>query len=130
MIILRVIETVMTRLREIIRTSSVVGPPIRTGDSVIVPAVRVSFGFGIGGSQGRGRKGAGSGAGGGAVIEPVGIVTVRKGRAKLLPLRNVHGVTVGVAGIAPALIGLAVRAAVGKRGKKDKMPKQVRYDGG
>ena len=118
MIILRVIETVMTRIREIVRTSSVMGPPIRSGDSVIIPAVRVSFGFGIGGSHGRGRKAAGSGAGGGAVVEPVGIVTVRRGRAKLLPLRSGHGVTVGAAGLAPALIGLAGRGVVGQRGKK------------
>lgn len=111
MSILRVVESVMSRIRTFVRTTSVVGPPVRAGGSVIVPAVRVSFGFGVGGVKGRRAEVGGAGAGCGAKIEPVGCVAVTKGKARLLPLRSGRAAAVGIAELGPPLVGFVLRAA-------------------
>ncbi len=85
--IVGVVETIMSSIREIVRSETVVGVPIRTADAVIVPISRVAFGIGACGC-GNGHTGnvGGVGTGGGGSVEPVAFVVVAKGKARLLPI--------------------------------------------
>lgn len=85
------IKTVMTELKAICRTETVVGQPVKAGETVIIPVSKVSVGFGSGGGDGKegesGNSGSGSGTGGGASIDPVAFIVVTpEGKAQLLPL--------------------------------------------
>lgn len=85
------IKTVMTELKAICRTETVVGQPVKAGETVIIPVSKVSVGFGAGGGDGKegssGNSGSGSGTGGGASIDPVAFIVVTpEGKAQLLPL--------------------------------------------
>jgi uncharacterized spore protein YtfJ len=84
------IKTVTTELKEMIKTDTVVGPPTKAGEVVVIPVTKVSVGFGAGGGEGKAEKGEGGkgeGTGGGASIEPVAFVVVSPdGKAQLLPL--------------------------------------------
>lgn len=75
----------LDRLRELVRTETVVGKPIEAGGVILIPISRVSIGFGAGET---GKAGAKSeGGGGGVRIEPLGFVVVADGRAQILPVK-------------------------------------------
>ena len=46
-----IIETTMARLKTIVDVNTIVGEPIPTGDGVVVPVSKVSFGFFSGGGE-------------------------------------------------------------------------------
>lgn len=89
-----VIKEVMTGLKDLVQSETVVGKPTQIGDAILVPVTRVSIGFGAGGSDvGKDSERKigvnANGTGGGASIEPIAFVLVSSdGKAQILP---VHG---------------------------------------
>ena len=79
-------ETLLTRLRDLVKTETVVGEPIHAGGVVLIPISRISLGFGAGGSE-QGGKGNQGGAAG-IKVEPLGFVVVSEGKAQILPLKG------------------------------------------
>ena len=86
-----VLQTTMSKLREMVDANTVIGQPIVTqGGVTLVPVSRLSFGFATGGSD-FGKtpnvgKNFGGGAGAGVNVVPVAFLIVRDGNVKLLPV--------------------------------------------
>ena len=80
-----VVRTMLHELREIVKTETVVGEPVVTGDVTIIPVSKISFGFGAGGSQSE-KDDGGSGTGGGGSVQPVAFIVIQKGKTQLLAL--------------------------------------------
>ena len=81
-----ILKSLISELRDLAKTETVVGTPITMGEYVIVPISRVSLGVGAGGGVGesdgkekRGGSGEGGGGGGGIRMSPVALVAVRGG---------------------------------------------------
>lgn len=105
-----IIRGVVSELREIAKTESIVGEPITVGNKTLVPIIRISVGFGAGGGEGadeKNRGGFGGGGGGGAKVEPAAFIVIDEDGISLLPAKP---------GTIDALID-AVPAAIGKLGK-------------
>lgn len=121
--IVGVVEAIMSGIREIVRSETVVGAPIRTPDAVIVPVSRVAFGLGAcGGSRKRASGTGGMGTGGGGSVEPVAFVVVSKGKARLLPIGSrdatlTHAAEHG-ASIAVSVIRFLLKRRFGRSRKK------------
>ncbi len=85
-----ILKNVLSELREMVQTETVVGKPIHAGDSVVVPVSKVSVGFGGGGGtraeKNKDDRNNGTALGGGATIEPVAFIVIIKGKAQLLSL--------------------------------------------
>ena len=81
-------NTTMTKIREMVDSSAIVGEPITTPDGVtLIPVSRISFGFGSGGGtygQANGRFGGGGGAG--AKIDPVAFLVIKDGQTRMMPV--------------------------------------------
>ena len=81
-------ETTMTKIREMVDSNSVIGEPITTPDGVtLIPVSRVSLGFGSGGgtySQTSERFGGGGGAG--VKIDPVAFLVIKDGQTRMMPV--------------------------------------------
>ena len=82
-------ETTMTRLRDIVDVDTVVGTPVTTPDGVtIIPISKVSYAFASGGSDFRVKDHSGMGFGGGngagVKIEPVGFLIVKDGSVRMM----------------------------------------------
>ena len=82
-------ETTMTRLKEIVDVDTVVGTPVTTPDGVtIIPVSKVSYAFASGGSDFRVKDhssmGFGGGNGAGVKIEPVGFLIVKDGNVRMM----------------------------------------------
>ena len=86
-----VLQTTMSKIREMVDANTVVGQPIVTQDGVtLIPVSRLSFGFATGGSD-FGKtpnvsKNFGGGAGAGVNVIPVAFLMVKDGSVRLLPV--------------------------------------------
>ncbi|MBE6908364.1 MAG: sporulation protein YtfJ [Ruminococcaceae bacterium] len=81
-------ETTMTKIREMVDSNSIIGEPITTPDGVtVIPISRVSFGFGTGGSDyGKTVDKFGGGGGAGVKIDPVSFLIIKDGVTRVVPV--------------------------------------------
>ena len=86
-----VLQTTMTKIREMVDANTVIGQPIVTQEGItLIPVSRLSFGFATGGSD-FGKtpnvpKNFGGGAGAGVKIDPVAFLILKDGVARMLPV--------------------------------------------
>lgn len=74
-------------LENFLNTKSVVGQPVKVGDSTMIPLADVSFGMGAGAFAADSRDNGGGGIG--AKMSPAAILMVNKdGTTKLIPMNN------------------------------------------
>ena len=85
MAIEKLAETLLEKLRWISQADTVVGKPIQSEGTTIIPVSRVSLGFGIGGHNGNGEL---TGSGGGAQVDPVAFLVIRGDDVKVLPVNK------------------------------------------
>ena len=74
MVIETLVKTVLTELREMTKTETVVGKAMKVGDITVIPISKISVGFGVGGGRGSEKKTDGEATGGvvlGKVIDRV-----------------------------------------------------------
>lgn len=78
-------ETTMTKIREMVDSNSVIGEPITTPDGVtLIPVSRVSLGFGSGGgTYGQTSERFGGGGGAGVKIDPVAFLVIKDGQTRM-----------------------------------------------
>jgi len=88
MIIEELVKTVLTELRALSKTETVVGEPIQVGGTTIVPVSKISIGFAVGGGAKNSKDGKGEGTGGGASIEPVAFFVVRGEKVDLITVKK------------------------------------------
>lgn len=83
MAIEKLAETLLEKLRFITQAETVIGKPIESGDTIIVPVSRVSVGFGFGGHS---SKGDTSASGGGASVDPVAFLVIKGDDVRIMPI--------------------------------------------
>lgn len=82
-------ETSMSKIREMVDSNTIIGEPIVTPDGVtLIPVSRLSFGFGCGGGDyGKDSQGKFGGAStAGVRVEPVAFLVVKDGVTRVLPV--------------------------------------------
>ena len=80
-------ETTMTKIRDMVDINTVVGAPITTPDGItVIPVSRISYAFATGGSDIRVKEkpAFGGGNGAGVKIEPIGFLVVKDGSVRML----------------------------------------------
>jgi sporulation protein YtfJ len=88
MVIEALVKTVLSELKRIIQTETVVGEPIQAGGVTLIPVSKVSVGFGVGGAKTGEKSREGEGTGGGVLIEPVAFIAIRENKAELLSMKK------------------------------------------
>ena len=115
-------ETTMTKIREMVDSSAIVGEPITTPDGVtLIPVSRLSYGFGCGGGDyGKNQTGTGAGCGAGVRVEPMAFLVVKDGVTRMLPVGTPAITTVDrVIEMVPELFDRVENLVEKKRGKAD-----------
>ena len=85
-------ETTMSKIREMIDVNTIVGTPVKTDDGItLIPVSKVSFGFASGGSDFQSKNqqpgnpsNFGGGSGAGVSISPVAFLVVKDGSVKMI----------------------------------------------
>ena len=87
------LDSTISKIREMVDVNSVIGNPITTPDGVtIIPVSKVSVGFGGGGSDyvsrhvNKSENPFGGGAGGGVKVTPICFLIVKDGNVRMLPV--------------------------------------------
>ncbi len=81
-----ILKGVVSELKDIARSETIIGEPVSIGKTTVVPVVKISVGFGAGGGQGEEnqKSGFGGGGGGGARIEPAGFIIIEETKVRFL----------------------------------------------
>jgi len=83
------LETIVSHLEKMVSTKTIVGDPIASGNTTIIPILTASFGFGSGGGEGNDPShgaGKGSGGGAGAKLAPTALIIVQGDDVKVYSL--------------------------------------------
>ena len=92
-----VLQTTMSKVKEMVDANTVVGQPITTQDGVtLIPVSRMSFGFATGGSDfGKAQPWCfGGGSGAGVSVIPMAFLIVKDGNVRMLPVAPPPGDTI------------------------------------
>jgi uncharacterized spore protein YtfJ len=76
-------SVLLEKLKGIAQTDTVVGQPIHTEGTTLIPVSRVSIGFGLGGASNKAEM---TGAGGGLSVEPIAFLVVQGDNVKIVSL--------------------------------------------
>ena len=123
-------ETTMTKIREMVDSNTIVGKPITTEDgTTILPVSKVSFGFASAGTDFDGKNAAnkdlfGGGSGAGVNIQPVAFLVIKDGCVRTIQLTDGSNSVDRALAMLPELVE-KVSALVSKKGEKpaDEEPK-------
>lgn len=113
------LKTSMGEIERLLNTKTVVGEPITSGDTTIIPLVSVGFGFGAGGgsgtlTSGEAGEGSGLGTGGGGGVKPVAVIIIDKNGARL---ESIKGGATAVMDKVVEVVGKAAAAKSKSSGK-------------
>lgn len=100
------LETMVSRLEKLISTKTVVGEPIISGNTTIIPIVTASVGFGMGSGEGQDEKnqgGKGSGGGAGLKLTPSALLIIQGDNVQVYSLSQ-KGSLAKLAEIIPDII--------------------------
>lgn len=87
----RIMESTLDKMREMVDVSTIIGEPIETGDTTLIPVSKVSYGFTTGGTDlpSKQNKELFGGAGGGGItITPVAFIVIQDGKCRMMQINN------------------------------------------
>ena len=87
----KIMENTLEKMREMVDVSTIIGEPLVTGNTTLIPVSKVSYGFTSGGTDLPSKSNAelfGGGGGGGITITPVAFIVIENGKARLMQINN------------------------------------------
>ncbi len=114
-------ETLLEKLKNIAQTETVVGEPIHSGESTIVPVSRISIGMGMGGHSGKGELAS---SGGALRIDPVAFLVLKGNDVKVLPVEKAQSALSKIADLTPDVVAFLLKNISKKaENSKEEAPK-------
>lgn len=116
----QLLKTSLEEIEHVLNTKTVVGEPIKVGETTLIPLLSVGFGFGAGGGIGEGGlgsksagsgKGTGAGVGGGGGVKPVAMIIID---ANGVRVESIKGSAASAMESIGSLIGKAVESGMKK----------------
>lgn len=87
----RIMESTLEKMREMVDVSTIIGEPMVTGDTTLIPVSKVTYGFTSGGTDlpSKQNKELFGGAGGGGIsITPVAFIVIQNGKCRMMQINN------------------------------------------
>ncbi|MBD5083463.1 MAG: sporulation protein YtfJ [Clostridiales bacterium] len=87
----KIMENTLEKMREMVDVSTIIGEPMQTGDTTLIPVSKVSYGFTSGGTDLPSKSNAelfGGGGGGGITITPVAFIVIQNDKVRLMQIDN------------------------------------------
>ncbi len=87
----RIMESTLDKMREMVDVSTIIGEPITTGKTTLIPVSKVSYGFTSGGTDLPSKQNAelfGGAGGGGISITPVAFIVIQDEKVRLMQIDN------------------------------------------
>lgn len=87
----RIMESTLDKMREMVDVSTIIGEPMVTGDTTLIPVSKVSYGFTSGGTDLPSKQNNelfGGAGGGGITITPVAFIVIQGGKCRMMQINN------------------------------------------
>ena len=87
----KIMENTLEKMREMVDVSTIIGDPIQTGNTTLIPVAKVSSGFTSGGTDLPSKQNAelfGGGGGGGITISPVAFIVIQNEKVRMMQINN------------------------------------------
>ena len=87
----KIMENTLEKMRQMVDVSTIIGEPIKTGDTTLIPVSKVSYGFTSGGTDLPSKQNNelfGSGGGGGITISPVAFIVIQGEKVRMMQINN------------------------------------------
>ncbi len=87
----KIMENTLEKMRQMVDVSTIIGEPMVTGDTTLIPVSKVSYGFTSGGTDLPSKNNAelfGGGGGGGITISPVAFIVIQDGKCRMMQINN------------------------------------------
>ena len=87
----KIMESTLEKMREMVDVSTIIGEPMTTGDTTLIPVSKVTYGFTSGGTDlpSKQKKELFGGAGGGGIsITPVAFIVIQDSKVRLMQINN------------------------------------------
>lgn len=87
----KIMENTLDKMREMVDVSTIIGDPIKTGDTTLIPVSKVSYGFTSGGTDLPSKHNNelfGGGGGGGITITPVAFIVIQNDKVRMMQINN------------------------------------------
>lgn len=86
-----IMETTIERIREMVDISTIIGEPMVSGDTTLIPVSKVTYGFTSGGTDLPSKSNQelfGGGGGGGISITPIAFIVIENGKTRMMQINN------------------------------------------
>lgn len=87
----RIMESTLQKMKEMVDVSTIIGEPMVTGKTTLIPVSKVQYGFTSGGTDLPSKQGSelfGGAGGGGISITPVAFIVIEDGKCRLMQINN------------------------------------------
>ena len=87
----KILENTLEKMREMVDVSTIIGEPMQTGGTTLIPVSKVSYGFTSGGTDLPSKQNAelfGGGGGGGITITPVAFIVIQGEKVRMMQINN------------------------------------------
>ena len=87
----KIMENTLEKMRQMVDVSTIIGEPMVTGSTTLIPVSKVSYGFTSGGTDlpSKQNKELFGGAGGGGItISPVAFIVIQKDKVRMMQINN------------------------------------------
>lgn len=87
----KIMESTLDKMRGMVDVSTIIGEPVVTGNTTLIPVSKVSYGFTSGGTDLPSKQNAelfGGAGGGGISITPVAFIVIENGKCRMMQINN------------------------------------------
>lgn len=87
----KIMESTLDKMRDMVDVSTIIGEPVVTGGTTLIPVSKVSYGFTSGGTDLPSKQNAelfGGAGGGGISITPVAFIVIENGKCRMMQINN------------------------------------------
>ena len=87
----KIMANTLEKMRQMVDVSTIIGEPIVTGETTLIPVSKVSYGFTSGGTDLPSKQNAelfGGAGGGGITISPVAFIVIQKDKVRMMQINN------------------------------------------
>ncbi|MGN0527656.1 MAG: GerW family sporulation protein [Eubacterium sp.] len=119
----KIMESTLEKMREMVDVSTIIGEPMVTGDTTLIPVSKVSYGFTTGGTDlpSKQNKELFGGAGGGGIsITPVAFIVIQNGKCRMMQINNYTSSADRAIGMIPELVDKLTELLQAKNGEEKK----------
>ena len=119
----KLMECTLQRMRDMVDTSTIIGEPIVSGDTTLIPVSKVTYGFTSGGTDLPSKQNQelfGGAGGGGISITPIAFIVVENGKTRMMQINNYSSSADRAIAMIPELVDKLTELIAS--GKKDDAP--------